>query len=153
MEEKMTWTVVKFGKHAGKTLAQIVLSDPNYFFWLAKNLYGPLMTEAERLVRRARSIKIPRPNPEKWAIEYRHDRDDRFLGIDIVKADSHAHSLFERLPHLDLAFVRRGNVHDTRDCRRVIHDFRSLYFGGLNLTKRRCEEFFEDEDNFTKSGW
>ena len=84
-------------------------------------------------------------------MEYRRDRGDRFLGIDIVRADSHAHSLFERLPHLDLAFVRRGNVHDTRDCRRVIRDFRRLYFDGLNLTKGRCEAFFEEEDNFTES--
>jgi hypothetical protein len=149
----MIWTTVYFGKHRGKNLAQIVLSDPNYFFWLAEVLYGPLATEAESLVRRARSIKIPKPNPRKWAVEYRRDCDGRFLGIDIVKADSHTHSLFVRLPYLDLAYVRRGNVHDTRDCRKVIRDFRHLYFDGLNLTKRRCEEFFEDEDNFTKSGW
>ena len=83
----MIWTTVPFGKHIGKTLPQIILSDPNWFFWAAKFLYGPLATEAEVLVRRARSIKIPRLNPKKWAIEYRRDRDDRFLGIDIVKAD------------------------------------------------------------------
>jgi hypothetical protein len=153
VEETMIWTTMPFGRHIGRTLPQIVLSDPNYFFWLAEKLYGRLMTEAELLVRRARNIKIPKPNPKKWAIEYRRDRDDRFLGIGIVKADSHAHSLSERLPHLDLAYVRRGNVHDTRDCRRVIRDFRRLYFDGLNLTKRRCEEFFEKEDNFIKSGW
>jgi hypothetical protein len=151
----MRWRTVNFGRHIGKTLPQIVLSDPNWFFWAVTIFYGPLANEAEVLVRRARSIKIPRPNPKKrWAIEYRRDRDDRFLGIDIVKADSHMHSpLFERLPHLDLAFVRRGNVHDTRDCRRVIRDFRHLYFDGLNLTKGRCEAFFEDEGNFTKAGW
>jgi hypothetical protein len=152
-EEKMTWTTVPFGQNIGKTLPQIILSDPNWFFWAVKILYGPLATEAEALVRRARNIKIPRPNPKKWAVEYRRDCDGRFLGIDIVKADSHAHPLFERLPRLDLAFVRRGNVHDTRDCRKVVSDFRQLYFDGLNLTKQRCEEFFEDEDNFTKSGW
>lgn len=144
----MIWTVVKFGKHAGKTLPQIILSDPKWFFWAANILYGPLATEAELLVRRARNIKIPKPSPTRWVVEFRRDRDGRFLGIDIVKADSHAHSLFERLPYLDLAFVRRGNVHDTRDCRRVIFDFRRLYFGGLNLTKRRCEALFEDESNF-----
>jgi hypothetical protein len=149
----MTWTTVNFGKHRGKTLPQIILSDPNWFFWAATILYGPLMAEAARLVMRARNIKIPKSNPKKWAVEYRRDRDDRFLGIDIVKADSHVHFLFERLPHLDLAYVRRGNVHDSRDCRRVIRDFRQLYFDGLNLTKGRCEAFFEDEDNFIKSGW
>jgi hypothetical protein len=38
----------------------------------------------------------------------------------------------------------------TRARRTLIRDFRRLYFGGSNLTKRRCEEFFDDEDNFTK---
>src|ERR1700676_3746274 len=135
------------------TLAQIILSDPNYFFWLAEILYGPLAIEAEILERRARNIRIPKRNPKKWAVEYRRDRDDRFLGCGIVEVNSHKHSaLFERLPYLDLAYVRRGNVHDIRDGRILIRDFRRLYFGGSNLTKRRCEEFFDDEDNFTKAG-
>jgi hypothetical protein len=152
-EDKMKWTTLNFGKHVGRTLPQVVLSDPNWFFWAARILYGQLGTEAEALHRQARNIKIPRPNSKKWEIEYRRDRDDRFLGFEIVKADSHVHSpLFERLPHLDLGYVRRGNVHDTRDCRRVIRDFRRLYFDELNLTKQRCEEFFENEDNFTKAG-
>jgi hypothetical protein len=146
------WTKLNFGRHSGKTLPQVVLSDPNWFFWAKNILYGQLANEAEVLERRARNIRIPKPNPKKWAVEYRRDRDDRFLGIGIVKADSHVHRLFDRLPHLDLAYVRRGNVHDTRDCRRVIRDFRRLYFDGLNLTKQRCEQFFEDEDNFTKAG-
>jgi hypothetical protein len=148
----MVWTTLNFGKHAGKTLPQVVLSDANWFFWAADILYGQLATEAELLERQARNIRIPKPNSKKWAVEYRWDRDDRFLGIGIVKADSHVHRLFDRLPHLDLAYIRRGNVHDQRDGRKLIRDFRNVYFGGLNLTKRRCEEFFEDPDNFTKSG-
>jgi hypothetical protein len=150
----MTWTTVNFGKYAGKTLPQIVLTDPNWCFWAADILYGPLATEAVTLKRRARGIRIPRRNPRRWAVEYRRDRDDRFLGCGIVEVNSHQHSaLFERLPHLDLAYVRRGNVHDTRDCRALIRDFRRFYFDGLNLTKQRCESFFDDEDNFTRSGW
>jgi hypothetical protein len=85
--------------------------------------------------------------------EFRRDRDDRFLGIGIVRADSHVHRLFGRLPHLDLAYIRRGNSHDIRDGRLLIRDFRRLYFDGCNLTKQRCESFFKDEDNFTRSGW
>jgi hypothetical protein len=149
----MSWTTLNFGKHRGKTLPQVVLSDPNWFFWAVDVMYGPLAIEAETLNRRARNIKIPKQNPKRWAVEYRRDRDDRFLGCGIVEVNSHKHSaLFDRLPHLDLAYVRRGNVHDTRDCRRVIRDFRRLYFDGLNLTKQRCEEFFENQDNFTRLG-
>jgi hypothetical protein len=147
------WTKLHFGKHAGKTLPQTILTDPNWFFWAVDVLYGPLTTEAETLERRARNIRIPKQNPKTWAVEYRWDRDDRFLGIGIVRADSHVHPLFGRLPHLDLAYIRRGNVHDQRDGRLLIRDFRRLYFDGLNLTKQRCESFFDDERNFTKAGW
>jgi hypothetical protein len=62
----MTWTTVPFGQHIAKTLPQIILSDPNWFFWAAKIFYGPLATEAEGLVTLARNIKIPKPNPKKW---------------------------------------------------------------------------------------
>jgi hypothetical protein len=147
------WTKVNFGKHFGKTLPQVILSDPNYFFWAANILYGPLATEAKILERRARNIEIQKPKPKLWEVEYRWDRDNRFLGIGIVKADSHVHPLFGRLPHLDLAYIRRGNVHDQRDGRKLICDFRNIYCAGLNLTKQRCEAFFEDEQNFTKAGW
>jgi hypothetical protein len=130
-----------------------VLTDPNWFFWAADILYGQLASEAEILERRARNIRIPKKNPEMWAVEYRRDRDDRFLGIDIVRADSHVHPLFGRLPHLDLAYIRRGNVHDQRDGRILIRGFRYHYFDGCNLTKQRCEDFFDNKRNFTKSGW
>src|ERR1700676_2440888 len=135
------------------TLAQIILSDPNYFFWLAEILYGPLAIEAEILERRARNIRIPKRNPKKWAVEYRRNCDDRFFGCGIVEVNSHKHSAFERLPHLDLASFRRGNVHDIRDGRLLIRDFRRLYFDGCNLTKQRCEDFFGNKRNFTKAGW
>jgi hypothetical protein len=32
----MSWTVVKFGKHAGKTIPQILFTDPDWFFWFMK---------------------------------------------------------------------------------------------------------------------
>jgi hypothetical protein len=146
------WTTLNFGKHKGKSLPKVVLSDPNWFFWaISRDIFvGQLAIEAEALEQRARNIRIPKSNLKLWVVEYRRDRDDRFLGIGIVKADSYAHPLFGRLPHLDLAYIRRGNVHDKRDCRRLIRDFRTLYFDGLNLTKNRCEEFFDRRRNFVK---
>jgi hypothetical protein len=150
----MIWSKLNFGKHAGRTLPQVVLSDPNWFFWAhRKRIFcDRLAIEAKILAARATHIRIPKPHRKSWQVEYRRDRDDRFLGFDFVKAKSPFHPLFNRLPHLDLAYIRRGSVHDIRDCRQLIRDFRYLYFEGLNLTKRRCEEFFENELNFTKLG-
>jgi hypothetical protein len=152
----MKWTTLKFGKHVGRTLPQVVLSDPNWFFWaISKGIFNDrLGYEAEALERRAGNIRIPKRHSKKWEVEYRWDRDGRFLRFDFVKAKSgFQHPLFSRLPHLDLAYVRRGGIHDIRDCRRLIRDFRRLYFEGRNLAKKRCEWFFGGEKHFTKAGW
>jgi hypothetical protein len=153
----MKWTPLHFGKHKGKTLPQVVLSDPNWFFWaVSKGVFdGRSEFEAERAVleKRARNIRIPKRRPKKWEVEYRWDRDGRFLGFSFVEAKNPFYRpLSSRLPHLDLACVRRGNIHDKRDCSQLIRGFREVYFEGLNLTKRRCEQFFENEDNFAKVG-
>jgi hypothetical protein len=131
----------------------VVLSDPNWFFWaISKDIFvGKFASEAKTIDHRARNIGIPKRNSKKWEVEYRWDRDGRFLGCDFVKVErGFHHLLFSYLPHLDLAYVRQGNIHDIRDCRLVIRDFRCLYFEGLNLTKQRCEQFFDKEDNFIK---
>jgi hypothetical protein len=146
------WTTLNFGKHAGKTLPQVVLSDPNWFFWAVSNdvFNGPLASEAAILAHRATRVRIPKPDPKKWEVEYRWDRDGRFLGFDFIKAENPCcGSGASRLPYLDLAYVRQGSIHDKRDCRRLIRDFRHHYLGkSRNLTKRRCERFFERKSNF-----
>ena len=62
----MMWTTFPFGKHQGKTLPQIVLDDPDWFFWILPELDGHLKIEAHDLARKASKIKIPRKNPRKW---------------------------------------------------------------------------------------
>jgi hypothetical protein len=147
------WTTLNFGKHAGRTLPQVVLSDPNWFFWaVGKDIFkGRLADEAAVLSRRATHIRIPKPNPKGWEVEYRRDRDGRFLGFNFVEAKSPSYGSATRLPFLDLSHVRRGNIHDKRDCRRMIQNVRTFYFDGLNLTKKRCEAFFDNKRNFLKA--
>src|ERR1019366_702778 len=84
------WTTLNFGKHAGQTLPQVVLSDPNWFFWVvSKRVFDgrpEFEAEADALESRARNIRIPKRHPKEWAVEYRWDRDDRFLGFHFVEA-------------------------------------------------------------------
>ena len=153
-KQSTMWTKLNFGKHTGRTLPQVVLSDPNWFFWAVdKEIFkgGPFVDEVVVLAYRATHIKIPKAKPKDWEVEYRWDRESRFLGCGFVKAKGSFQARFSsRLPHLDLAYVRRGNIHDKRDCRRLIRDVRALYFDGLNLTKQRCEAFFDRKRNFVK---
>jgi hypothetical protein len=131
----------------------VVLSDPNWFFWaVGKEVFsGRLSDEAAVSAHRATHIRIPKRNPKDWEVEYRWDRDRRFLGFGFVEAQSPFYGpCVSRLKYLDLACVRQGTFHDIRDCRRLIRDLRTLYFDGLNLTKKRCEAFFDRGRNFVK---
>ena len=59
------WTALTIGKHQGKTLPQVILSDPDYFYWALEqdNFFrGKLLTEAKTLATRAGRIKIPKKN-------------------------------------------------------------------------------------------
>jgi hypothetical protein len=49
---------------------------------------GFQLVEAKILAERATHIKIPQTAPERWQVEYRWDREGRFLGFDFVKAKS-----------------------------------------------------------------
>jgi hypothetical protein len=85
----MKWTEVPFGKHEGKTLPQILVSDPDWFFWMRPKFYGRLGDEARDLARKATAIKIPGPNGKK-VVEYRREegRPPGSGGFLFVDADS-----------------------------------------------------------------
>jgi hypothetical protein len=151
----MRWTTLNFGKHTGKTLPEIILSDADWFFWaLRKDVFkGRLAKQATKLVQRARAIKIPKRRPKRCEVEYAYDDTGGFSGFRFVKADMPwpcGSRSIRRLPYLDLLFVRR-KAYDKRGCRNLLRDFRYYYFGNhTRLTKRRCQEFFSNKDNFLK---
>ena len=149
----MHWTTLKFGTHAGKSLPQIIISDPDWFFWaVARGVFtGTLAAEAEDLVKMATAIKIPKPHSKRWRVEYRYEDTGSFLGFEFVRANSHCGHHSTRLPHLDLSCVRRGKAYDKKGCRNLLRDFRRRYFGkSASATKRRCEEFFSNPKNFVR---
>jgi hypothetical protein len=156
-EFPMRWVTLNFGKHAGKTLPEIILCDADWFFWaLNKGVFkGSLGNEAAELVERARAIKIPKPNPKRWQVEYSYDDTGGFCGFQFVKADTPWHYGFRsvrRLPYLDLSCVRRGKPYDKQGCRNLLRDFRYHYFGdNTRLTKQRCQEFFSNKRNFLRA--
>ena len=150
----MKWTTLNFGKHAGLSLPQIILADADWFFWaLYKDVFsGRLADEAKDIAAKAKAIKIPKPDPENWLVEYRYEDDGRFSEVAFVPADAPSYCAYRRaarLPYLDLSVIRRSRTYDKRGCRNLLRDCRRLYFGdGVRLTKRRCEEFFSKRRNF-----
>jgi hypothetical protein len=76
----MHWSAVLFGKYKGKTFSQIIVRDPDWFFWVLPKLYGKLGEEAKELARRARVIKIPKRYGKRLEVEYRFGMEHRFCG-------------------------------------------------------------------------
>jgi hypothetical protein len=138
----MRWTTLNFGKHAGESLPQIILSDADWFFWAVDRgvFKGKLAEEAEYLMARAKAIKIPKRRHRRWQVEYRHEDNGSFCGFSFVQADGPFYGgspRIYRLPYLDLSSIRR-KAYDKGGCKRFLRDFRYAYFGdGKRLTKRR----------------
>jgi hypothetical protein len=142
------WTTLRFGKHAGKSLPQVVLSDPDWFFWAIKEdiFWGPLANEARELAHKACHIKIPKPDPRRWRVAYLIEADGLFRGFEIVPMDgtdtcSHG-------SYLDLSFPRRLRSYDKLGYKLMLKHFRSYF--GWRLTRANCEAFFNADGNFAE---
>jgi hypothetical protein len=67
----MFWSDLTFGKYKGKSLPQIVLRDPDYFFWgVDKGAFDKPGFEEQAYILdgRACNVKIPKPRPEDWRV-------------------------------------------------------------------------------------
>jgi hypothetical protein len=144
----MHWSAVPFGKYKGKSFPQIIVRDPDWFFWALPKLYGKLGEEAKELARRARAIKPPQRGRRRLEVEYQYDGDRLFDGFEFVGANSPPSKRAIRLPYLDLRWQLRRK-YDKRAGRIMLRDLRRHYFGKRKqLTKQRCEEFFSNDANF-----
>ena len=149
------WSPLPFGRYEGKTLPQVVLRDADWFFWaLGKQIFRHnLAEESQDIAYKARHIKIPKPDPENWKINYVTDHDGNLARFSIVTAQN---ALFGKLPghtasYLDLSCPRIWKKYDKLGCTLMLRSFRYHYFGGLKLTKERCDAFFSDAANFVWS--
>lgn len=153
----MAWSELTFGKHRGKTLSQVVLHDPDWFFWAIKNNvfqgYGEqLIKEAMNVDNKARNIRIPCKEGEDLVAEYvLHYPTGALCDMKIVPRSNLLHdgsTVYEKV--IDLSFPRRYKNHDKLGARLLLKNAKYCLFGDskYRLTKARCEAFFEDNNNF-----
>ena len=153
----MTWAVLKFGRHKGKTLPQVLFSDPDYFFWGYENgvFTKDLPEESEELYKKARFIRVPQSGGEKKVVEYMVHKPTRKLGnIRIVPESQPSHqgsSPTFRSEVINLSIPRQLAPYDKMGGKILIAILKPIILGNgnHNLTKRRCEEFFENDENFS----
>jgi len=155
----MAWTELWFGKHKGKTLPQLAFADPDYLFWaLEEGVFdgkGALEREAEIVGERAQRISLP-PSPDGGprVVEYLIHRPTKKFGLcDVVPADRELHvgsSPAFRGDCFDLSVPRQIARYDKSGCKTMVKSVKSYLFGSskARMTKKRCEDFFDDEANF-----
>ena len=156
----MDWTPLRCSTdHKGKTLPQIVLSDPDWFFWAVDDDVfenkGVLLRESTEVYDKATHIKIPKANPAEWCVEYAiHPSVGKFVDFEILKKTHPKHvgstGTF-RLDVIDLSAPRKISNYDKQGGRLLIRCLKYYVFGNekYRLTKNRCEAFFNNDNNFT----
>lgn len=147
----MSWTALPFSKeHKGRTLPQIVLMDPDWFFWAVekgpfKDRYGVLGDEVDEILDKARRIKIPKAKPQKWRVEYAIQPVRGGLsGVEVVPASRPPHegsTRTFRLGHFDLSVPYGISSYDKFGGRIMIRAIKFHVFGDSSyvLTRKRCE--------------
>ena len=65
------WSILNFRKYKNKS-AEVVLRDPDYFFWAnnTRAFHRRGFPEAGGLAAKTRDIKIPKPADEGWGVVY-----------------------------------------------------------------------------------
>jgi hypothetical protein len=160
----MAWSKVSFGKHAGKTLPQIVFADPDWFFWAVEqgSFDGQLKTEAEKLNTRACSIRIPTQDGKEFVADYfMHPPTGKLDSMVIVPASrpqDHRKHLILRKKVIDLGMAHVIRPYDKQGCANLITSAKQALLGKLGgltktgrlprMSKKRCEAFFDDPKNF-----
>jgi len=152
----MPWSELQFGEHKGKSLPQVLFSDPDWFFWAyEKGIFkGEQADEAREIYRKATSIKIPQKGPETLVAEYgRPHAESRIVDLEIVTQSQPERSVGTRTFRrnvIDLSVARGLKGFDKTGCRILIKQVKSCLFGSRNykMTKEQCEDFFDDDSNF-----
>lgn len=155
----MKWTPLYFGKHKGKTLPQVLFKDPDWFFWAMedgtfRNKGETLLSEARDIFNKATNIKIPDNENSDFAILYYvHEPSGKFGLFEVIphgrqNGEGRGESL--RLGVIDMSIPYKWSRYDKSGYISFIRSMKSYLFGSssVHLTKKRCEEFFSDPNNF-----
>lgn len=154
----MTWSKLWFGKHKGKSLPQVMFADPDWFYWTyKKDIFEykgkKLNNEAREIYKKSRSIRIPQTGSEKLVAEYGFSPNNgSFVNLEIVEDSRPKHAgstITSRSDKIDLKVPYNAKPYDKLGYRLFINSLKFCLFGStVRMTKTRCEDFFDNEDNF-----
>ena len=135
-----------------------MFSDPDFFFWgyekgALENLGIP-EREIEDIFKKARSVKIPECRVNDPVVEYIvHPHTRKFSSMRLVSRNQPLHggsSLKMRKDVFDLSVPHSLKKLDKAGNKQFIRELKHYLFGDTDyrMTKRNCEEFFDEPANF-----
>ncbi|MGO9238319.1 MAG: hypothetical protein ACLP4V_31090, partial [Methylocella sp.] len=94
-----------------------------------------------------------KPDPENWCVEYFFTPENKFSWYHLIEAGRPPHvgsSITMRSKHIDMSVVRESCRYDKSGYKRFVKTMKRHLFGNsaTRMTAERCEEFFDDRDNF-----
>lgn len=153
------WKIVQFGKFKDKglTLPQILLRDPDWFFWAYDG--GALhrfhsSQEAEELYHKATHILPSWQGHTNWRVEYSYLPPYGTFGFELVEPNRPGHegsSTAIRKQFIDLSAGRAYKDYDKSGGKLLVECLKRIVFQNARLTKKRVEEFFANNKNFAKA--
>ncbi len=156
----MRWKTLRFGKHDGESIPEILLHDPDWFFWAWSrgvfNESSNYFDEAVVAHAKATSIRIPQTRTERLDVEYTFHPDGTCLGFDLVPSNRPRHqgsTRTARSDHIDLSVPHRAASYDKLGNRQFLRSVKSCLFGdpAAHMTRQSCEAFFNDDSNFDRN--
>ena len=150
------WSTLRFGKYKGKSFPQVLLIDPDWFFWaIDKRVFvgSSMESEAQDLLYKACNIKIPKSDPENWGVGYYFGDDGRLWDMQIVRLAEFKFGRFlggMAKDRLNLRVVRMLRGYDKGGGKILLKRFKEYYFDGSNarITRSMAEQFFSEPENF-----
>ena len=146
------WVHLDFGRHAGKTLPELVFTDPQYFFQTLTDeiFHDDLFIQAAIINRRMKHILPPRPRPSKWEFLIDLGSEKEFKDFKIVMIDNREHEKEQwqfRAKHLNLSVVAEQS---RAVCEKMLSRIKEEFFpeAGENLSRPDYEKFIWRNSNF-----
>ncbi len=152
----MTWAILPFGRHKGRSLPQVLFVDPDWFFWAHDGgvLREELGDQGTVLYRRATHIRLRPEAPGFLGVEYVVEprigklTDVRLVPTPVLSAPGSSQVV--RSDWLDLSVARRIAPYDKFGGRLLTATVKRMYFGSpeVRMTRQRCELFFDQPEHF-----
>jgi hypothetical protein len=150
----MSWTPLTFGKYAGKTLPQILFSDPPWFFCAMRQgafeNQGALSREAREIFIKARRIRIRQNKGHAMQAEYTAYHSYLCVLKIVPRDDSGGRNYPVRRNVIDLNMTSFDGRYDKVSGRILLQSVKFCLFNdqSYRMSRKRSEDFFDDASNF-----